>query len=306
VQFFLKTLAKVGLEIGSKEDLGLASVLGAGEVSLLDLTTAFTVFPRKGFLENPKFILQITDENGEILKTDKDLFPRKENKISRIFSLNTAEWIIDALSDKIARWRNFSRGNILEVDRPVAVKTGTSQEFKDNWVVGFSRDLAIGVWVGNARGAPLHTSSGVEGAGLIWNKVFRFLHKDLPIRDFEFIGERRKINICRRPYEQDNCSEKVNEFLTPTEITNLRVLNSPEVEISFPHNGDVFHQNSEILLQVRNLDFAESREKIKYFLNSHLTTNHIKNLSIGRYEIFAEFEKNNQSKRTKSVFITVE
>jgi Membrane carboxypeptidase/penicillin-binding protein PbpC len=100
--------------------------------------------------------------------------------------------VTDALSDAEIRWKNFSRGNPLELDFAAAAKTGTSQEFRDNWVVGFSPQFLVGVWAGNANGAPLFAVSGVAGAGPIWNKIMRLLHQNFPPQKFEFSGKRKK------------------------------------------------------------------------------------------------------------------
>ena len=83
----------------------------------------------------------------------------------------TAYWISDVLSDDSAREYIFGRGGSLEFPFPVAVKTGTSQAYHDNWTVGYTRDVTVGVWVGNFDRTPLKSSTGVTGAAPIFHAV---------------------------------------------------------------------------------------------------------------------------------------
>ena len=86
-------------------------------------------------------------------------------------SPRTAFWITDILADAEAREFIFGRGGSLELPFPVAVKTGTSQAYHDNWTIGYSRHVTVGVWVGNFDRTPLRNSSGVTGAGPIFHAV---------------------------------------------------------------------------------------------------------------------------------------
>ncbi len=89
----------------------------------------------------------------------------------RLVSERTAFWITDILSDDAAREYAFGRGGSLEFPFAVAAKTGTSQAYHDNWTVGYTRDVTVGVWVGNFDRTPLRGSSGVTGAGPIFHAV---------------------------------------------------------------------------------------------------------------------------------------
>jgi penicillin-binding protein 1C len=88
-----------------------------------------------------------------------------------LVSERTAFWITDVLSDPVARAFAFGRGGSLEFPFPVAVKTGTSQAYRDNWTIGYTREVTVGVWVGNFDREPLRSSSGVAGAGPIFHSV---------------------------------------------------------------------------------------------------------------------------------------
>ncbi|HEX8619501.1 MAG TPA: penicillin-binding protein 1C [Thermoanaerobaculia bacterium] len=138
---------------------GLGLTLGDAEVTLEQLVGAYAAFAREG----------------------RTLDGR------RMFSRRTAFWISDILSDANAREYAFGSGGSLEFPFPVAVKTGTSQAYRDNWTVGYTRDVTVGVWVGNFDRTPLRGSSGVTGAAPIFNAVMLAAMKrargSLPIGD---------------------------------------------------------------------------------------------------------------------------
>ena len=98
-------------------------------------------------------------------------FLRTPRETRRLVSNRTAFWITDILSDADAREYAFGRGGSLELPFPVAVKTGTSQAYHDNWTIGYSRHVTVGVWVGNFDRKPLRNSSGVTGAAPIFHAV---------------------------------------------------------------------------------------------------------------------------------------
>src|SRR5207248_10398386 len=89
----------------------------------------------------------------------------------RLLDQRTAFWITDILSDSEAREFIFGRGGSLDFPFPVAVKTGTSQAYRDNWTIGYTRDVTVGVWVGNFDRQELRHSSGITGAGPIFHAV---------------------------------------------------------------------------------------------------------------------------------------
>ena len=100
-----------------------------------------------------------------------------ERTAERFISPRSAFWITDILSDANAREYIFGRGGSLEFSFPVAAKTGTSEGYHDNWAMGYTRDITVGVWVGNFDRTPLTNSSGVTGAGPIFHAVMLAAHK---------------------------------------------------------------------------------------------------------------------------------
>jgi penicillin-binding protein 1C len=143
---------------------GLGVTLGNAEVKLAELTAAYATFARQGLPIEPISIRQIDSGNGW-----KPMPPA--TAADRVMSDRAAFWITDILSDPDAREFVFGRGGSLDFPFPVAVKTGTSEGYHDNWTVGYTRDVTVGVWVGNFDRTPLRNSSGVTGAGPIFHGV---------------------------------------------------------------------------------------------------------------------------------------
>ncbi len=143
---------------------GLGVTLGNAEVRLAELTAAYATFARHGLPLNATAIRQVDDGKGW------KALQRAANP-ERVMSERAAFWITDILSDPDAREFVFGRGGNLDFPFPVAVKTGTSEGYKDNWTIGYTREVTVGVWVGNFDRAPLRNSSGVTGAGPIFHGV---------------------------------------------------------------------------------------------------------------------------------------
>lgn len=137
---------------------GLGVTLGNAEVRLDEMVVAYSAFARGGEWLAPAW--------------RADTPPGGDTRLRRtLVSQRTAFWITDILSDPDAREYIFGRGGSLEFPFPVAVKTGTSQAYHDNWTIGYSRDVTVGVWVGNFDRTPLRDSTGVTGAGPIFHAV---------------------------------------------------------------------------------------------------------------------------------------
>jgi penicillin-binding protein 1C len=152
---------------------GVGLTLGDAEVKLEQLVAAYSVFARGGVYVAPT-----------MLKGQPATGSRQ-----RVISERTAFWITDILSDPEAREYVFGRGGSLDFPFAVAVKTGTSQAYRDNWTVGYTKDVTVGVWVGNFDRQELRNSTGVTGAGPIFHAVMLSAAKRargrLPIGDDE-------------------------------------------------------------------------------------------------------------------------
>lgn len=154
----LRFLARAGLTTLDQNPsyYGLGVTLGNAEVRLDELVAAYAAFANGGVWVSPSW-------NRNTAAGER---PQR-----RLVSPLTAYWTTDILSDASAREYIFGRGGSLEFPFPVAVKTGTSQAYHDNWTIGYSRDVTVGVWVGNFDRTPLRDSTGVTGAGPIFHSV---------------------------------------------------------------------------------------------------------------------------------------
>ncbi len=150
-------LRRAGLTtlVDDPEHYGFSLALGSADVSLLELTNAYRAIANSGVWRPTSFAAKSR--------------PSQESK--RLFSESTAWLLADMLADRGARYVTFGFDNPLALSHWAAVKTGTSKDMRDNWTMGFNTRVTVGVWVGNASGAPMHSVTGITGAGPIWADV---------------------------------------------------------------------------------------------------------------------------------------
>jgi membrane peptidoglycan carboxypeptidase len=163
--------------------LGPSMALGTKEVSLLSLTDAYATFANQGVRVPPTSILAITDSQGHMLYQYDAAHPHGVRAISQ----QVAFMMSSILSDKPARYHEFGPGNPLELDRPAAAKTGTSDSFVDNWTMGYTPHVTVGVWVGNSDNSVMDNGViGITGAGPIWHDVMEYVsdYYHYPADDF--------------------------------------------------------------------------------------------------------------------------
>lgn len=157
----------------TKENLarvGLSVALGGGEVRLLDMATAYSAFANGGTKVEPAAILKVTDRNGKVLEEGKPFGSALGKQVMR----PEEAYIVSAmLSDNKARELVFGLRSLLNITgKTVAVKTGTTNDRRDNWAVGWTSSVVVGVWVGNNDNSPIKAvSSGVSGATPIWRRI---------------------------------------------------------------------------------------------------------------------------------------
>jgi penicillin-binding protein 1C len=145
------------------ERYGLALTLGGGEVRLLDLTNAYAALAAGGTVRAPFAVARVRDNVGRLL------YEWAPPGARIALSPQHAYLLADILSDADARLPGFGEVTPFDLPFPAAVKSGTSSGFRDDWTLGFTPDVAIGVWVGNADGSPMTNVSGIDGAGPIWH-----------------------------------------------------------------------------------------------------------------------------------------
>lgn len=158
---------------------GLSLTLGGGEVKLIDLATAYSVIANYGIKNETKSITEIKNFKNKILYSENKFKETKEE----VLDPRVAYLLIDVLKDNTARSRAFGNNSMLVIPNhpEVAVKTGTSNDLKDNLTIGFNQNYLVAVWVGNNDGSPMsRIASGITGAAPIWNKIMQSLLIDQP------------------------------------------------------------------------------------------------------------------------------
>ena len=158
---------------------GLALTLGGGEMKPLELTNAYATLANGGLRMEPAPILWIDDQDGEVLVD----YRRQQGE--QVVEPETAYLITNILSDREARCLVFACPSVLELpDRPVAAKTGSTNDTRDAWTVGYTPDIAAGVWVGNNDNASMDDVIGSSGAGPIWQAFMKRAHEGIPPHEF--------------------------------------------------------------------------------------------------------------------------
>ncbi len=159
------------------EHYGAALALGDGEVRLLDLAAAYATLARGGVWKPVRAVKAATGKDGRPL-------PLPEIPERRVLDEAASAVITDVLADKEARLASFGEGNVLELPFPAAAKTGTSKGFRDNWAMGYTPEVTVGVWVGNFDGAPMEGVSGISGAGPLFHDAMLAASRGRPARAF--------------------------------------------------------------------------------------------------------------------------
>jgi len=170
VDAVIETATRLGITSleENRSRFGLSLVLGGAEVRLLDITSAYGVFGNDGIKNNPTFILKIEDSAGNILE---EWVPQEK----RVLDRQIARTINDILADNIARAPTFGVNSPFVIPgRNVAAKTGTTQNNRDGWLIGYTPALSVGVWTGNNNNTPMNQNGlGINTAGPIWNDFMR-------------------------------------------------------------------------------------------------------------------------------------
>ena len=167
----------------------LALTLGGGEVRLLELTAAYATLAAGGLRVEPRALLRVEQRDGEV-------WLPHTHPAERVLEDYVAFWITDVLADNSARIPAFGETSALALTRPAAVKTGTTTDWRDNWTVGYTPQLALGVWVGNADNSPMVNVSGVSGAAPIWSELMEQALKGKPIEQFIAPPDMIKVEVC--------------------------------------------------------------------------------------------------------------
>jgi 1A family penicillin-binding protein len=187
---FLEMAHRLGIASLDKPYYGLSVTLGGGDVTLLELSAAYAVFANQGRRVPPTPILKVEDSFGRVVQ---QYTPPQGPQVIRP---EHAYLITSILADNDARTAIFGPNNVLKLSRPAAAKTGTTNDFRDNWTMGYTPDLAVGVWVGNSDNSPMSHISGAEGAGPIWHDFMEKALAGTPVHNFARPPDIVDIEIC--------------------------------------------------------------------------------------------------------------
>ena len=179
IQNSLDTAKSMGIEaLGNPSQYGLTLVLGGGEVSPLDMTSAYSVFANDGVRNKYNSILKIQDNAGT---TISEFTPSPES----VLDAETARKITSILSDNDARVPAYGQNSALYIpSRPVAVKTGTTNDSKDAWIMGYTPNITVGVWAGNNDNSPMVKKVAGQIVAPMWREIMDQILPSLPIETF--------------------------------------------------------------------------------------------------------------------------
>ncbi len=194
----------------SAEHYGAALALGDGEVKLSELAQAYSMLARGGAFLPLRFYAQAELASGARLA-------RAASAPVQVIDPRIAAVLTDVLADDLARAPEFGVGGPLAFPFPVAAKTGTSKGFRDNWTVGFTREVTVAVWAGNFDGTPMTGSTGVTGAGPLFHEVMLAAmrgREPAPLLDHAGLSSRE---VCELSGERatESCPHRRREWFVP-------------------------------------------------------------------------------------------
>lgn len=164
---FISMAERLGITSLTRQDYGLSLTLGGGEVSLLEMTGAYSVLANEGKRVPPVAITKVVDYTGKVVY---EYQPPEGDQVVRQAH---AYLLSSILSDNNARAPMFGTNSVLALPFEAAVKTGTTNDYRDNWTIGYTPDLVVGVWVGNADYSAMVNTTGVSGAAPIWARIMQ-------------------------------------------------------------------------------------------------------------------------------------
>jgi len=175
---------------GDPANYGLSLVLGSGTVRPIDMASVYGAFDNQGMTVTPRSILTVTN------RFDKDITKKPPTANHQALDPRIAYMITNILSDTKARQEEFGAHNPLQLSRPAAAKTGTTNDFNDNWTVGYTPDVVTAVWVGNNDHTPMNNVDGITGAAPIWHDYMEMAVAGTPIHDFSAPGGIVMAKVC--------------------------------------------------------------------------------------------------------------
>lgn len=172
----------------NEDDYGLSLVLGAAEVPLIEMTNAYATFANQGTWNKYQLFLEVRDKNGTVIL-------EKQPESRRALSSAVSYLISSILSDNKARAEVF--GGALTISRTAAVKTGTTNDYKDSLAIGYTPQVAVGVWIGNNDNKAMNSVAGSIGAAPIWRQIMEAYLKDKPVENFVKPSAIEEEKVCK-------------------------------------------------------------------------------------------------------------
>lgn len=238
IENFISFASRMGISTwGNSSDYGLSLTLGGGEVTMVDMATAFGVFANNGTKVPLESILKVETYTGEVLDeyntqdaintvdSNIDSVPGESSndQFPKVLSRQTSYLISHILSDNNARSAAFGTSSVLNIPgKKVAVKTGTTNNLRDNWTIGYTNNLLVSVWVGNNDNTPMsYVASGITGASPIWQDLMLYALDDDDTLTLDTAPEGvTGALVCSdsgtSPSAENSCPTRFELFLTGT------------------------------------------------------------------------------------------
>ena len=194
---------------------GLSLVLGGGEVRPIDMATVYATFANNGMSVSPRAVLSVNDRYGT------DITKPTQPKSKRVLEAKYAAMITSILSDNPARSEEFGPNSPLKLSRPAAAKTGTTNDFRDNWTVGYVPGLATAVWVGNNDHSAMNNIDGITGAAPIWHDFMESVLSGSVVDSFLIPSDVTAYHVCFSGGIADDATPGYTE-LAPTDAPLTR------------------------------------------------------------------------------------
>jgi len=251
--------------------------LGGLEMDLMTLTHYFTIFPRHGSLL-PMKILQASDENFDL--------PPQSNLTEEqmVLSEESIDLVHTIINDRYSGVNQFGLEGSLDLNAvDYGVKTGTSRDFHDSWVVGYTPDFVVGVWLGNSENEALDQISGASGAGAVWHDVMEYLLSTDYNRSSRFISQHLERFPIGNSDEWGLKDDKVEDHRNLLQQDNL---------ILSIHEGDVFELDNNTVIPLKSRRTATWSINGTEYATSDSTT--FNPTEVGTYEISAHSPEANK------------
>ncbi|HSX41164.1 MAG TPA: PBP1A family penicillin-binding protein [Candidatus Saccharimonadales bacterium] len=224
----INTAHALGIQAPSLTDesrYGMSLVLGGGEVRPIDMAGVYATFANKGVSVQPRAITRVEDRFGN------NITQPRHQKANQAVDGRLAYMITNILSDNGARTEEFGANSPLKLSRPAAAKTGTTNDFRDNWTVGYTPDIATAVWVGNNDHTPMQNVDGITGAAPIWHDYMEMALAGTPVNNFAIPSGLVTAKVCATDggLVDDNDTKGVTEvFLAEAKPTQHCGWSSPK------------------------------------------------------------------------------